>query len=134
MRAKLGLRASDAGLLREALGRLEVSGRVVRLKGDRYALPKQADMVPGRLKMHRTGSGHLEPDGVGEPEVFIPAESTGTGMHGDHVLVRIEPEGRGRPARRGREGERRGSVVRILERANAELVGTLRRGKQLYFV
>ncbi len=134
VRSGLGLKASGTGALREALGRLEVAGKVVRLKGERYALPKQADMVPGRLKMHRTGSGHLEPDAVGEAEVFIPAEGTGTAMHGDHVLVRIDPPGRRGPVRRGREGERRGSVVRILERANAELVGTLQRGKQLFFV
>ncbi|HPA17102.1 MAG TPA: ribonuclease R [Verrucomicrobiae bacterium] len=134
IRSKLGLKASELESLKLALLRLEAAGRIVLVKADQYALPRQADMVPGRLRVHRTGSAHLEPDGVGEAEVFVPAEATGTAMHDDHVLVRIEPPGRGRPPRRGREGERRGSVVRILERANTELVGTLRRGKQLFFV
>lgn len=133
IRSRLGLKASDVEAVRRVVSKLEVGGRIVAVAGDRYALPRQADMVPGRLRVHRTGSAHLEPDAVGEAEVFVPAEATGTAMHDDRVVVRIDPAGRGRP-RRGREGERRGSVVRILERANQELVGTLQRGKQLFFV
>lgn len=51
-----------------------------------------------------------------EQDVFVPREKTKGAMHGDKVLVVIEQESDG-----GRRAE--GSIVRILEHANQELVG-----------
>ena len=53
-----------------------------------------------------------------EQDVFVPREKTKGAMHGDKVLVVIEQESDG-----GRRAE--GSIVRILEHANQELVLSL---------
>ena len=53
-------------------------------------------------------------------------------MHGDHVLVRRDVLPR-IPRRQERE-EATGRVVRVLERARTQLVGTLQRGRQFLYV
>ena len=62
----------------------------------------------------------------GGPDVFVPGESLGSAMDGDHVVVRIE----GRLHGRSPEGR----VVRVVERARQTVVGTLHRQKRLSFV
>ena len=58
-----------------------------------------------------------------EQDVFVPREKTKGAMHGDKVLVVIEQESDG-----GRRAE--GSIVRILEHANQELVGLYARKRR----
>jgi ribonuclease R len=53
-------------------------------------------------------------------------------MHGDHVLVRRDV--RPRIPRRAGVEEPTGRVVRVLERAREQLVGTLQKGRQLLYV
>ena len=115
------------------LSRLERAGRIVRIKsGDRYALPLEADLVPGRIRMNRQGNGLLQPDDPKLPALHIPHDATATALHGDHVLVRRDV--RPRIVRRGRPAEVTGRVVRILESARTQIVGTLQRGKQFLYV
>jgi len=115
------------------LARLERSGRVARIKhGNRYALPLEADLVPGRIRMNRQGVGFLQPADPKLPEIRVPHDATSTAMHGDRVLVRRDAVPR---FRRGqRQGEETGRVVRILERARTQLVGTLQQGRQFLYV
>ena len=59
--------------------------------------------------------------------MFVPREKTKGAMHGDKVLVVIEQESDG-----GRRAE--GSIVRILEHANQELVGLYEKNGGFGFV
>src|SRR5262249_52110670 len=97
-----------------------------------YALPLEADLVPGRIRMNRQGVGTLQPDDPKIPVIRIPHDATATAMHGDHVLVRkdVVP----RKAHRGFSGEPTGRIVRVLERARTEVVGTPQRGRELLYV
>ena len=71
------------------LARLERQGQIARVKqGNRYALPLDADLVPGRIRMNRQGVGFLQPDDPKMPTIRVPSDATATAMHGDHVLVR----------------------------------------------
>ena len=119
--------------LLHVLGELERGGSVARIKqGTRYALPVQADLVPGRIRMNRQGVGLLHPDDPTAPAIRIPNDATATAMHGDHVLVRrdVVPRARGRsPA-----DEITGRVIRVLESARGQLVGTLQKSRQFFFV
>ena len=130
---KLGLQGPQRRELDQLLQRLERSGRIARIKqGGRYALPQEADLMPGRIRMNRAGVGFLQPDDPKQEELRIPQDATGTAMHGDHVLVRrdVSPRYTGRHT----EGEATGRVVRVLESARSQMVGTLQRGRQFLYV
>jgi ribonuclease R len=130
---RLGLHRSQFAALQRALAHLERTGQIARIKhGDRYALPVEADLIPGRIRMNRQGIGALQPDDPKFPALRIPADATGTAMHGDHVLVRRDV--RPRPIGRRAPEEATGRVVRVLERARAQLVGTFQRGREFLYV
>jgi ribonuclease R len=122
---RLGVPPAQQGALQQALRQLEQNGQIIRTKGQRYIKSREADLVPGIIRINRQGKGFLEPDAEGLTEVVVPESATGTALHGDRVLVRIDPSGGQRPS---------GAVVRILERKHRHLVGTLQRGKQFLFV
>ena len=121
LRAKLGLARNQQRELERVLGQLERRGQIARVKqGDRYALPLDADLVPGRIRMNRQGVGFLDPDDPKISELRVPADATATAMHGDHVLVRRDTVPR---RKRGDLKEAGGRVVRVLESARTQLVG-----------
>src|ERR1039458_8875146 len=119
-------------LLQGALRELEQTGRVARIKGNRYIQPREADLIPGRIRMNRQGKGFLQPDDAGLKEIAIPEGGTGTALHEDRVLVRrdVRPKG----LRSGAAEPDTGAVVRILERRRTQMVGTLQRGRRFLYV
>jgi ribonuclease R len=110
--------------LQRELRRLESSGRIARVKGNRYILPQEADLIPGRIRMNRAGKGFLLPDDPAIAEIAIPESATLTALHEDHVLVR-----RDRPQSRNT-----GTVIRVLERHRTNIVGTLHKRRQFLYV
>ncbi|HEY5298013.1 MAG TPA: ribonuclease R [Verrucomicrobiae bacterium] len=117
--------------LQAALRQLEQSGAVARIKGNRYILPREADLIPGRIRMNRAGKGFLQPDDSALKEISIPESATGTVLHEDHVLVRRDVR---RKNFHGDDAQETGTIVRILERKRTQIVGTLQRGRQFLFV
>jgi ribonuclease R len=119
-------------LLQDALRELEQTGRIARIKGNRYIQPREADLIPGRIRMNRQGKGFLQPDDPGLQEITIPESATGTALHEDRVLVRrdVRPKG----LRSGAAEPDTGTVVRILERRRTQMVGTLQRGRRFLYV
>ena len=112
------------------LRKLERDGEIVQIKGARYALASDADLIPGRIRMNRSGRGFLQPDDPNIKEISIAESATGTALHEDRVLVR-------RDSRRKnfRDGDQEnGTVVRILERKRTQIVGTLAQSKQFLYV
>jgi ribonuclease R len=134
---KLGLPSEARAELRELLREMEQRGEVARIRKERYVIPKTADLRTGLLEVHRSGSAHLISETKGEPDLFISAENTGTAMHGDRVVARILHEGVEEVRRRSR-GEKTsaptGGVIRILERKNNTIVGTLQQSKNFFYV
>src|SRR4051812_7015214 len=118
--------------LQALLRKLEQAGRIVRIKGNRYIQPGEADLIPGRIRMNRSGKGFLQPDDPAIKEIVIPENATSTAMHEDHVLVRRDMRGRGRQPDAGANST--GTVVRILERRRTQIVGTLQRGRKFLYV
>ena len=99
------------------LKRLVMSGQLVQVRGNRFALPDAETLVAGRLHTNPGGFGFVVPDDS-EPgerrDVYIAAANLSEAMHGDRVLVRVE-----RQTPRGLEGR----IVRIIERAHDAVVG-----------
>ncbi len=126
IRAELNVPENHEREFRHAINNLTRTGQIVCLKQGRcYALPQEADLVPGRIRMNRAGVGFLQPDDPKLPEMRVPQEATSTAFHGDRVLVRREKTVR---------DEIFGRVMRILERARNQFVGTLQRSKQFLYV
>jgi len=118
--------------LQAVLKKLAQSGEVARIKGNRYIQPREADLIPGRIRMNRQGKGFLQPDDAGLKEIAVPENATGTALHEDRVLVRRDV--RRKSFRPGDDAAETGTVVRILERRRTQFVGTLQRGRQFLFV
>jgi ribonuclease R len=127
-----GLARNQQQELQGVLAILERSGQIARVKGNRYVRARDADLVPGRIRINRQGKGFLETDDPNLPEIVIPEHATGTAFNGDRVMVRRDVERYGKHARPTVEAT--GKVMRILERARTQLVGTLQRSKQFYYV
>jgi ribonuclease R len=84
------------------------------------------DEIKGRLVLHHDGYGFVVPstpmpqlDG----DLFIPPSAINGAMHGDQVIAKIKPAYGVTGARRAE-----GSIVRILGRAHATVVGLFRYG------
>lgn len=129
---RLRLPAHAQNELQAALRELEISGRVLRTKGNRYIRPREAGLVIGLIRINRQGKGWVQPEDPDLPEITIPESYTSTAMHGDRVLVRRDE--RPRRARNGADREMTGAVVRILERKRTQIVGTLQESRQFLYV
>jgi ribonuclease R len=115
-----------------SLNELEQAGRIARIKGNRYVLPAEADLVPGRIRMTRQGRGFLIPDDSSLKEIAVPESATGTALHEDRVLVRRDVPPRG--LRSDTAQPVSGRVIRILERRRTQIVGTLQRSQRFLYV
>jgi ribonuclease R len=136
---KLSLKSNERIALRKTLRELERSGEIARIRKNQYVLPAEADLVTGKLSIHQAGYGFLTSETPGQADIFIAAENTGTAMHGDRVVVRINRDVPPRPAKARarvafRHGRPEGRVIRILERARDTIVGTLQRSRSFYYV
>ena len=121
---RLGWARNRQQELQRELQRLELAGRIARVKGNCYILPRQADLIPGRIRINRAGKGFLQPDDPAIREIAIPENATFTALHEDHVLVR-----RDRP-----ETKNTGTVIRVLKRHRTKIVGTLQRSTRFLYV
>ena len=121
---QLGLTPDRQQELQGVLRALERAGRIARIKGNRYILPNEADLIPGRIRMNRAGKGFLVPDDSTIKEITIPENATLTALHEDRVLVR-----RDRP-----ETKNTGTVIRVLERHRTQIVGTLQKSSRFLYV
>jgi ribonuclease R len=124
----LALPAGQQQQLQQTLRDLESKGQIIRTKGQRYIQSREADLIPGRIRVNRQGKGFLEPEDSALKEIVVPESATGTALNGDRVLVRREV------ARVAGAPETTGAVVRILQRARTRIVGTLQSSKQFLFV
>src|SRR5437762_3252094 len=127
---ELGLTGTQRNPLRKTLRELERAGDIARIRKNRYVLPAEADLVTGKLSIHKAGYGFLIPETPGQPDIFIAAENIGTAMHSDRAVARIS---RDAPYDRIK-GRREGRVIRILERAHDTIVGTLKRSRNFSYV
>ena len=123
--------ADDHADLRRLLRDLVGEGELAIVRHNRYLRARDADLVPGRIQITERGFGFLTPDHEG-PELYIAADHTSTAMHGDLVLARTIESPRRKPGVTNPKQE--AQVVRVLERANPTVVGTLKRSRHFHYV
>ncbi|WP_425442107.1 ribonuclease R [Sediminibacillus massiliensis] len=109
--------ADSFKILMKNLNELEEAGELVRTRKNRYGPPERMNLIRGKIQMHAKGFAFLIPDEENQDDVYINHSDLQSAMNNDRVLVRIEG--------RDEQGKRpEGVVIRILERATTELVGT----------
>jgi ribonuclease R len=114
--------------LSSALAALESDGAIVRIRGDRFVLPRQADLITGVISFNPKGFAFILNETGGE-DVIVPAGQTGTALHQDLVVARRIP------APPGRFRDRvNAQVIRILKRRRTTIVGTLQKTGSFYHV
>jgi ribonuclease R len=119
--------ASYPGLL-SLLDDLAFSGAISPMAGQRFRAAREAGGPRGAerqgvLSVHPRGFGFVASIGY-EDDLYVPEEALGGAMHGDIVKARLVAR-----SQRGSEGE----IVAVEKRANARVVGVLRRrGKGLW--
>jgi ribonuclease R len=132
------LKPKDRRNFFRSVDELTETGRIVRIKGDRLCLPREADLVTGTINFRQKGSAMVYPEvKATEPRkagIFIAAEDTGVALQDDTVVVRLRsPKDRDFPHFL-KEGEQAGKVIKILKRGSATLTGTLQRGRAYFYV
>lgn len=119
--------AVDFKALVIALNELEDKGEIVRTRKNRFGLPEKMNLVKGHLQMNKKGFAFLIPDDENRSDVYIHHSDLSSAMNNDVVLVRLE--------KKSEDGDRpEGTVIRILERAITEVVGTFENNKAFGFV
>jgi ribonuclease R len=111
------------------LRQLVRDGLIVQLKKKGYAMAEAADLVAGRISFAKSGVAFVKA-ADSDTDIFTPPRRASPAFPGDRVLVRIE-----RNPRRARTGDSlEGTVIRILERNQKTIVGTLKRQRRIYYV
>ncbi|MDR1615790.1 MAG: ribonuclease R [Syntrophomonadaceae bacterium] len=110
----------DKQALTKILNIMEKEGYIIKTRKNKYGLPEMMHLRKGVIHINKKGYGILIPDEAGQGEVFIYGKKLNGAMHNDRVIVRLY----GRKAVKQRP---EGSVIRIIKRANSQLVGTFKR-------
>lgn len=122
----LGIPKSQRDELTQVLDYLVSEGRIGISKKGKYGKP-EVFSVNGIFCGHPKGFGFVTVEGM-EQDVFIPEDRTGAALHGDRVQIVVESQDRGG----GQRSE--GSVLKVLEHANKEVVGYYQKSKGFGFV
>jgi ribonuclease R len=125
--AALQLKPKDRKRIHGMLDAMVRDARIVMLRHDKYGLGDPADLITGRLEIRRSGGTISTPDGT--PLMFVPKGQQSTALPGDLVTARRDPS---KPPKPGRLGE--GKIVRIVERGQRMVVGTLRAAGKFFIV
>ena len=111
--------------LKEVLDALLAEGKIGISKRGKYGRPEDTALV-GIFTGTAKGFGFVTVEGMDE-DIYIHESNVDTAMHGDTVQVAVIESGRG-----GHRTE--GKILRVLERAFADVVGTFHKSKHYGFV
>lgn len=111
----------------KTLNELEAAGKLILTRKNRFGLPEKMNLVRGTIEMNKKGFAFLIPDEEDEKDVYIHSSDLESAMNKDVVIVRLEKKG-------GKDSRPEGVVIRIIERANSQVVGTYSDNQSFGFV
>ena len=120
-------RSEDFKKLVKTLNELEDTGQLVRTRKNRFGLPEKMNLIRGKIEMHKKGFAFLIPEDENQQDVYIHSSDLLSAMNNDTVIVRLEKKG-------VRNNRPEGVVIRVLERANNQIVGTFEDSHEFGFV
>jgi ribonuclease R len=111
------------GSLKRILRSLTKSGDIFKTKTGLYGPVTEMNLISGNFEAHKDGYGFVIVEEPGERDIFIPQRRTMGAMSGDRVVARVESQVR-----------REGTIIKILERGQKKVIGTLCRDRNIYYV
>src|SRR5271157_3793075 len=125
LRRVLDFQKSERKQIKRILKELVRAGQLVRIRENRFGIPSELNLEIGTLWCTRSGNGFVIPDKEGHKDVLVPARYIKTAMHGDKVVVRVK-----HTEHRLREGR----IVKVTQHRSKNVIGFLRRYKELMFL
>lgn len=119
----LNLSSSEIRTLKRILRDLSRNGYIVKTRKGLYGTAEEMSLVTGYFETHRDGYGFVVLEEPGKKDIFVPPRATLGAMNNDRVIARIE-----NPVRRD------GRIIRILERAHTQIVGTFEVSRTGFYV
>lgn len=123
---ELELRGKAAKSLETVLRSLVEAGEITANGAGGYSLGTPSDLIQGTLIGARSGAGFVGNRATG-CDLMILQRDLGAALPGDTVLVRVRAPQPG-------EARRMGRIVRIIERAKRDIVGTLQSSGNFWVV
>lgn len=109
------------------LDELVEDGYLILTKKGKYTSPSHMGLFVGKLVSHKKGFGFVESDEEYTQDLFIPADNLNGAMHNDRVIAEIIT-----PATDEKRAE--GKIIKVVERAITDVVGTFQDSKNFGFV
>lgn len=121
----------------DILAKMADEGILIATHKKKYGTPEMFGMLAGKVEVTQRGFGFVmvdgsatagkKNDGSASSDVFIPAGEMGGAMNNDRVLIKIV---------KGLDGEKRreGTIVKVIERANTQVVGVFQKNNNFGFV
>ncbi len=119
----LGISGDEYPSFRNEVKKLINSGELVKLKRGRIGIASELDVLVGRIAIKKSGIGFLLRENA--DDILIPPQQTATALDGDKVMVRHSGQYDNRAA---------GTVIKVLERTNRNIVGLFKYGKHFSVV
>lgn len=122
---------------RHDLYNLEETGKIVRLRKNRWSLPDTKNQIVGSLSFMAKGSAFFSPEQAGEPDVYIAEKNTGLALPNDKVSIEVfhsEYAARQRERRGQSDMRAEGRVMKVIERASNQAVGVLHHASYYSYV
>lgn len=123
----LEIEGKEKKVFGKLLSEMEQEGLIIKTRKKRYGVPERMGLIVGRLESHSRGYGFVVSELEEVRDVFIPSNFMNGGMHRDKVIARINNMG-------SDSKKCEGEIIRILERANSEIVGTYEDSRNFGFV
>ena len=103
---QLGLKGGQITKFKTETQHLLKRGIIVKIKGDRLCLPREADLQSGTIYFRQSGSAWVIPEGEESAKdrkrIQVRGEDTWVALHKDRVLVRMIPPKKNRFRKGGR--------------------------------
>jgi len=114
MARALAIPENERKPFRNLIKEMAHKGSLLKVRGGRYGIPDQMNLVTGELKGHPRGFGFVATEGP-ESDLYVHRKHMKDAMHMDLVVAQIQGGETDRPE---------GRIVRILERRTQRLTGT----------
>ncbi len=117
MAKEIGIPGKEYPSFRDKVKELIDSGKLVRLKRGKIGVPSELNLILGNVTVNKGGFGTITTE-AGEPVVIMPTKMH-TAFDGDRVMVRVGS---------GPDDELYGTVIKVIRRAEKNIVGIFRYG------
>jgi len=121
----------DFQSLRDVLHSMVEKKALSHSRGAGYSRKSPSSGIQGRLSMSKQGYGYVTVASSEFGDVYIGPKSLGTALDGDTVEVALFATHK---SKKESDKKTEGEIVKVLERAHSEFVGTLEQSKNFFFV